>query len=87
MKGVGFDSPSIWQGGRHKPRRAPVEGKRLSPTRSCWTPSNCHLPHCDLADRFLAATAQLVDLTLVTSDHNLLEFCENPDHEEPIERV
>ena len=30
------------------------------------------LPHRDPADRFLAATAQIMDLTLVTSDDNLL---------------
>jgi PIN domain nuclease of toxin-antitoxin system len=30
------------------------------------------LPHRDQADRFLAATAEVMDLTLVTSDDNLL---------------
>jgi PIN domain nuclease of toxin-antitoxin system len=30
------------------------------------------LPHRDPADRFLAATAQVLDLTLVTADVNLL---------------
>jgi PIN domain nuclease of toxin-antitoxin system len=30
------------------------------------------LPHQDPADRFLAATAQVLDLTLVTADSNLL---------------
>ena len=30
------------------------------------------LPHADLADRFLAATAQVLDLTLVTADERLL---------------
>jgi PIN domain nuclease of toxin-antitoxin system len=30
------------------------------------------LPHRDPADRFLAATAQIMDLTLVTADDNLL---------------
>jgi PIN domain nuclease of toxin-antitoxin system len=30
------------------------------------------LSHRDPADRFLAATAQVMDLTLVTSDDNLL---------------
>ena len=30
------------------------------------------LPHRDPADRFLAATAQVMDLTLVTSDDLLL---------------
>ena len=30
------------------------------------------VPHADPADRFLAATAQLLDLTLVTADANLL---------------
>jgi PIN domain nuclease of toxin-antitoxin system len=30
------------------------------------------LPHRDPVDRFLAATAQVLSLTLVTSDHNLL---------------
>jgi len=30
------------------------------------------LPHRDPADRFLAATAQIMDLTLVTSDERLL---------------
>ena len=30
------------------------------------------LPHCDPADRFLAATAKIHDLTLVTADKRLL---------------
>jgi PIN domain nuclease of toxin-antitoxin system len=30
------------------------------------------LPHADPADRFLAATAKVLDLTLVTADHRLL---------------
>ena len=30
------------------------------------------LPHDDPADRFLAATAQVLDLTLVTADERLL---------------
>jgi PIN domain nuclease of toxin-antitoxin system len=30
------------------------------------------LPHRDPADRFLAATAKVLDLTLVTADANLL---------------
>ena len=33
---------------------------------------NINLPHVDPADRFLAATAQVYGLTLVTSDENLL---------------
>ena len=32
------------------------------------------LPHRDPADRFFAATAQVVDLTLVTADDNLLRL-------------
>ncbi|MFI5118127.1 MAG: type II toxin-antitoxin system VapC family toxin [Terriglobales bacterium] len=32
------------------------------------------LPHRDPADRFLAATAQVMDLTLVTSDDNVLSL-------------
>lgn len=32
------------------------------------------LPHADPADRFLAATAAQMGLTLVTSDHRLLEL-------------
>ncbi len=32
------------------------------------------LPQCDSADRFLAATAQLMDLTLVTADDSLLQL-------------
>ncbi|HEX9111349.1 MAG TPA: type II toxin-antitoxin system VapC family toxin [Terriglobales bacterium] len=32
------------------------------------------LPHRDPADRFLAATAQIMDLTLVTADDNLLRL-------------
>ncbi len=31
-----------------------------------------HLPHADPADRFIAATASLFDLTLVTADDRLL---------------
>ncbi|MGA8866749.1 MAG: hypothetical protein WB510_07260 [Candidatus Sulfotelmatobacter sp.] len=34
------------------------------------------MPHRDLADRFLAATAKVLDLTLVTADTNLLELGE-----------
>ena len=30
------------------------------------------LPHCDPADRFLAGTAQVMDLTLITGDELLL---------------
>lgn len=30
------------------------------------------MPHADPADRFLAATAKVLDLTLVTADQNLL---------------
>jgi PIN domain nuclease of toxin-antitoxin system len=30
------------------------------------------LPHQDPADRFLAATAEVLGLTLVTADHRLL---------------
>jgi PIN domain nuclease of toxin-antitoxin system len=32
------------------------------------------LPHSDPADRFLAATAKMLDLTLVTADRNLLDL-------------
>jgi PIN domain nuclease of toxin-antitoxin system len=32
------------------------------------------MPQCDRADRFLAATAQIMDLTLVTADDNLLRL-------------
>ena len=34
------------------------------------------LPHADPADRFLAATAKVLDLTLITADLKLLEFRE-----------
>jgi PIN domain nuclease of toxin-antitoxin system len=34
------------------------------------------LPHADPADRFLAATAKVLDLTLVTADQNLLDLSE-----------
>lgn len=34
------------------------------------------LPHADPADRFLAATAKVLDLTLVTADENLLDLSE-----------
>jgi PIN domain nuclease of toxin-antitoxin system len=34
------------------------------------------LPHGDPADRFLAATAKVLGLTLVTADRNLLELTE-----------
>jgi PIN domain nuclease of toxin-antitoxin system len=36
------------------------------------TAHELQLPHADPADRFLAATAKVLDLTLVTSDKNLL---------------
>lgn len=36
------------------------------------TAHQLHLPHADPADRFLAATAKVLGLTLVTSDENLL---------------
>jgi len=69
MPGAGFASPSIWQSGWRKPQHRC--GQRLSPTRLCWPPSRCPCPR-DPADRFLAATAQVMDLTLVTSDDLLL---------------
>jgi PIN domain nuclease of toxin-antitoxin system len=34
--------------------------------------SSVHLPHADPADRFLAATAKVFDLTLVTADQQLM---------------
>ncbi|MGA8540817.1 MAG: type II toxin-antitoxin system VapC family toxin [Terriglobales bacterium] len=34
------------------------------------------LPHADPADRFLAGTAKVLDLTLVTNDRNLLDSIE-----------
>jgi len=34
------------------------------------------LPHADPADRFLAATAKVLGLTLVTADRNLLDLSE-----------
>ena len=34
------------------------------------------LPHADPADRFLAATAKVLNLTLVTADKRLLELDE-----------
>jgi PIN domain nuclease of toxin-antitoxin system len=34
------------------------------------------VPHADPADRFLAATAKVLDLTLVTADENLLNLSE-----------
>jgi PIN domain nuclease of toxin-antitoxin system len=36
------------------------------------TAHQLELPHSDPADRFLAATAKVLDLTLVTADRNLL---------------
>jgi PIN domain nuclease of toxin-antitoxin system len=36
------------------------------------------LPHKDPADRFLAATASVFDLTLVTADERLLKTCGLP---------
>jgi len=39
-QGGEFAFPSIWHSGWPKPRRRCE--KRLSPTRSCWPPSNCH---------------------------------------------
>ena len=53
-----------------KPRR--LCGKRLSPTLIVLAGQQLPLPHRVPADRFLAATAQVVDLTLVTSHDNLL---------------
>jgi PIN domain nuclease of toxin-antitoxin system len=47
----------------------------LSPVSTCeivLVAQQLPLPHRDPADRFLAATAQLLDLTLVTSDDRLL---------------
>ena len=44
--------------------------KSFSPTRSFRPPSNCR--GRDSADRFLAATAQVMDLTRITSDDHLL---------------
>jgi len=41
--------------------------------RWCWSPSNSHGQY-NPADRFLTATAQILDLTLVTADDSLLRL-------------
>ena len=46
--------------------------KRRSPTKLALAARQLSLPHQDPADRFLAATAQVLDLTLVTGDAALL---------------
>ena len=47
-------------------RMAPLTHEIVSASR------HLSLPHRDPADRFLAATAKVLDLTLVTADANLL---------------
>ena len=40
--------------------------------------ANVHMPHRDPADYFLAATARVLDLTLVTADKRLMEARQCP---------
>jgi PIN domain nuclease of toxin-antitoxin system len=47
-------------------REAPLTSEIVRATRAV------HLPHRDPVDRFLAATARVLDLTLVTGDRQLL---------------
>src|SRR6201993_4302934 len=49
-------------------------GKRLSPHEIVLIAQQLPLPQRDPADRFLAATAQVMDLTLATADDNLLRL-------------
>ena len=49
-----------------------ASARSLSPPEIVLAAQQMPLPHRDPADRFLAATTQLIDLTLVTSDDNLL---------------
>jgi PIN domain nuclease of toxin-antitoxin system len=52
--------------------RAPMQDAAL--TRSVAMRSrSVRVPHADPADRFIAATAEVYDLTLVTADENLLK--------------
>ena len=56
-----------WVGKATSPfRQAPLTHEMVNVARSL------PLPHRDPADRFLAATAKVLDLTLVTADANLL---------------
>ena len=70
MPGAGFASPSIWHSGWRKPQ-APLREAPFT-HEIVLAAQQLPLPHRDPADRFLAATAQVVDLTLVTSDDLLL---------------
>jgi PIN domain nuclease of toxin-antitoxin system len=64
---IQVDDPSAWvQRAAEKLREVPLTNEivRLG--------MEFPLPHADPADRFLAATAKLLNLTLITSDQRLL---------------
>jgi PIN domain nuclease of toxin-antitoxin system len=61
MPGPGFASPPIWQNGWRKPQRHLREAPFTH--EIVLAAQQLPLPHQDPANRFLAATAQVMDLT------------------------
>jgi PIN domain nuclease of toxin-antitoxin system len=62
-----YDNPALWV------RDATADFKEAPLTHEiALAVHKLNLPHADFADRFLAATAQVLGLTLVTADERLL---------------
>ena len=64
---IRMEDPFLWvQRAAEQMREAPLTNEIVRVAFSL------HLPHADPADRFLAATAKVLNLTLVTADRKLL---------------
>ena len=64
---IRVESPFFWvERATQQLREAPLTNEIVS------TGLALPLPHADPADRFLAATAKVLKLTLLTADHRLL---------------
>jgi len=64
------DEPVSWT--KNVLRSLPVREAPLN-NEVAWHSRSVQLPHQDPADRFIAATAAVYGLTLITSDNHLLE--------------
>ena len=64
---IRMENPLLWvEQAAQQMREAPLTNEIVR------TAFALHLPHADPADRFLAATAKVLNLTLVTADRKLL---------------
>jgi PIN domain nuclease of toxin-antitoxin system len=70
-KRIRVDSPYTWVGKYSEQLREAPLTKEIVTTAMALV-----LPHADPADRFLAGTAKVLDLTLVTNDRNLSDSTE-----------